>query len=185
MDEPDTDLTADMLIWASEYLEQTGYRHYEISNWCRADSGRDYRSKHNIQYWENDEYLGFGVGAFSYWRGLRIGNPNTIKEYFAQVQMLKNGDNVGVFSDEGHSTEMELMQDEMMLRLRLLEDGVDLSYFIQKFGVDPQLVFQKQIAKLLTVGLIEYIDSPKPAIRLTKRGFMLGNQVFMEFVGKD
>jgi oxygen-independent coproporphyrinogen III oxidase len=185
VDEQDTDLTADMLIWASEYLEQTGYRHYEISNWCRADSVREYRSQHNTQYWENDEYLGFGVGAFSYWRGLRIGNQNTIKDYFAQVQMLKNGGEVGIFSDERHSTEMELMQDEMMLRLRLLEDGVDLSYFIQKFGIDPQLVFQKQIAKLLTVGLIEYIDSPKPAIRLTKRGFMLGNQVFMEFVGKD
>jgi oxygen-independent coproporphyrinogen-3 oxidase len=67
LQEPDEDLSADMLEWAISRLDKAGYEQYEVSNWCRVDSnGKKWQSDHNIQYWLNEEYLGFGAGAHSF-----------------------------------------------------------------------------------------------------------------------
>lgn len=186
VEEPDPDLAADQLTWSCTYLEQVGYHHYEISNWCKVKERCDYRSKHNLQYWKNDEYLGFGVGAFSYWRGLRIGNPDTLAKYYEHVHKLHNGEfNTGIFSPVDAAIVYEQMQDEMLLRLRMLDMGIDPDAFFQKFGVDARILFKDKINNLLDRGLLEWTNSNPPRLILTQRGFMLGNQVFMEFVGED
>ncbi len=187
VEEPDPDLAADQLTWSCTYLEQVGYHHYEISNWCKVKERCDYRSKHNLQYWKNDEYLGFGVGAFSYWRGLRIGNPNTLANYYEHVHKLHNGEfSTGIFSPVDAAIVYEQMQDEMLLRLRMLDMGMDPDAFFQKFGVDAQNRLQRQDQQSSGSWFIEWINFPNPPrLILTQRGFMLGNQVFMEFVGED
>ena len=78
----------------------------------------------------------------------------------------------------------EQMQDEMMLRFRLIEEGVDLIHFEQKFDESAEALFAVQINSLLDKGLIEYA-SGRRKLRLTQRGILMGNQVFMEFVGQD
>jgi len=72
--EIDDDVAADMYEWASLALDKADYTQYEISNWCRNAETRDFRSVHNLQYWHNQPYLGFGAGAhsFSIISGLKI-----------------------------------------------------------------------------------------------------------------
>jgi len=69
----DDDADADMYEFAIHYLKKNGYHHYEISNFSRA-SKPGFECKHNINYWKNGEYLGFGLGAVSYIKGKRIKN---------------------------------------------------------------------------------------------------------------
>ena len=78
---PDDDLAAEMYVLAEETLAEAGYVHYEISNWARP--GRQCR--HNLTYWRNQPYLGFGAGAHSYFRGVRWWNVSSPEEYIARL----------------------------------------------------------------------------------------------------
>ena len=71
----DEDSSADMFELAMEELPKAGFRHYEISNWAKVKSdGVDYRCQHNLQYWRNEEYYGFGAGAHGYIHDMRVAN---------------------------------------------------------------------------------------------------------------
>lgn len=84
--EPDPDLAGEMLEWAMNRLDVTGYSQYEISNWAwTKDENIDYRSRHNMQYWLNQPYLGFGAGAHGYYDGLRVANVRTIPLYIQKM----------------------------------------------------------------------------------------------------
>ena len=185
--EPDPDLAGEMLEWAMIRLEKDGFQQYEISNWARKGDGRrDFRSKHNMQYWLNRWYLGLGVGAHEYYDELRVANVKTIPEY---VQKMSQVDQWKELYRPAAETVVEIpvyeqMQDEMMIRFRLVEDGVDLIQFEKKFRESAQALFAVQIKSLLDKGLIEY-GSGRRKLRLTQRGILMGNQVFMEFVGQD
>ncbi len=70
-----------------------------------------------------------------------------------------------------------------MLRLRLIDEGVSANGFYEKFGLDLVDVFGKQVTDLLHQGLIKWNEGEGSTLALTERGIMLGNQVFMQFVG--
>ena len=81
------------------------------------------------------------------------------------------------------------MQETMMLGLRLTQEGVSAEAFRRRFGQDLMAVFGKEINELVGLGLLEWVTRPSPArerggfeVRLTRRGRLLGNQVFMRFV---
>ncbi len=78
---PDPDLAADMYEWASDYLEGQGYEQYEISNWARPG----FQCRHNLQYWRNQPYLGFGAGAHGCANDMRISNVLHIKTYLDRL----------------------------------------------------------------------------------------------------
>ena len=80
---------------------------------------------------------------------------------------------------------LERMQDEMMLRLRLIDEGVSSAGFRSKFGIDMTEIFGEQIAELIGKDLLQWKNGDGSTLVLTKRGILLGNQVFMEFVGND
>jgi oxygen-independent coproporphyrinogen III oxidase len=183
---PDPDIAADMLGWSCDYLEEQGYSHYEISNWARRQAHHDLRAWHNLQYWRNEYYYGFGVGAHSYIDGIRSANGDSIPEYIQQIKGIThlNVPELSISQKEPVDRK-ERMQDEMMLGLRLLQDGVNYKRFFEKFGVAPADVFGEQIRQLIRDGLLEEMETPQKLIRLTRRGMFLGNQVFMQFVGED
>ncbi len=185
--EPDPDLAGEMLEWAMTRLAKTGYEQYEISNWAWLSThDRDYRSKHNLQYWLNERYFGFGAGAHEYYDGLRVANVRTIPAYIQKMNQSREWKEAYRPAAETwiEIPVFEQMQDEMMLRFRLIEEGVDLALFISKFGVGAEDIFGKKIKSLQEKGLIE-IDLIRNRLRLTRRGILMGNQVFMEFVGDD
>lgn len=180
---PDDDLAADMFDFACDRLDKAGYDHYEISNWGFGPIGESKTCRHNLQYWRNLPYLGLGAGAHGYAAGVRTANIRGVKGYIQQVNS-----NPGLGYPAGPAVETALhvdtwtaMQEHMMVGLRLIDEGVSDSRFRKRFGVTLQQAFQSQIARLEKVGLLEW-SGEGDILRLTRRGWLLGNQVFSEFI---
>jgi oxygen-independent coproporphyrinogen III oxidase len=178
---PDPDAAADMYDWASETFHAAGYEQYEISNW--ALPGRECR--HNLQYWRTLPYLGLGAGAHGYANGHRYSNVLRIKTYIDRLM------NVGVpaSSQEFPLTPATVnyhrqslqddMNETMMTGLRLTREGVGNADFHARFGQELKTVYGSEVRELTRLGLLEWQTDH---LRLTSRGRLLGNQVFMHFV---
>ena len=189
---PDPDLAAEMYEWAADYLEGQGYEQYEISNWSKPG----FQCKHNLQYWRNRPYLGFGAGAHGYAGGYRYSNVLRIKTYVERLTKPESRVSNLAFPLPPSTVNRQLitpqveMQETMITGLRLTREGVSATTFRDRFGRDLVEVFGKEINELVGLGLLEWAH-PSPCgigaggevLRLTKRGRLLGNQVFMRFVG--
>jgi oxygen-independent coproporphyrinogen-3 oxidase len=178
---PDPDLAAEQYEWTMEFLAAQGYEQYEISNW--ALPGRECR--HNLQYWRSLDYLGLGAGAHGFAGGYRYSNVLRIKTYIERCtnsQFLNFPFPLSPATVNQHrNTPCDDMQETMMTGLRLTVEGISAEGFHQRFGVALQDVFGDEIRRLVKVGLLEWAGD---ILRLTERGRLLGNQVFMEFVGQ-
>ena len=174
---PDSDLAADMYVWASEFLAQNGYIQYEISNWAKA--GRACR--HNLQYWRNLPYFGFGAGAHGYIDRIRYANVLSIPAYLRRLQKPSSRFPAAVSRKE--ISRREAMQETMMLGLRLTEEGVAEDAFAARYGETMSAVFSAEIEELLALGLVEWAGEPKKRrLRLSPHAYFLSNQVFRRFV---
>lgn len=180
---PDDDLAADMYELAIDRLASAGYEHYEISNWCLPNM----QSRHNLGYWHNSAYLGIGPGAHSNLDDARFWNVKTPRAYTEAIRRSAwvseiNSTHIaeGRLAIEGvETTSIEMqMSETMMLGLRLRE-GVSIAEFEHRFNADPLDVWACEIESLLALRLIKH-DSGR--LRLTRRGRLLGNEVFQKFV---
>ena len=189
--EPDPDLAADMYELANDKLMGQGYEQYEISNWARRDAGGNFMAcEHNLQYWRNLPYLGCGAGGHGYAGGKRTENELNPMKY---IQLLTTPIETSSrqrfsfpltpaaikFSEINRELEMK---ETMMMGLRLTEEGVSRAAFTNRFGVDLEIAFQKEIEQLIRLGLLEWEVTEGDRLRLTSHGRLLGNQVFVEFV---
>lgn len=181
---PDGDFAADCYEVARELLAKAGYVHYEISNWAKpTEIGHNF-CRHNMQYWKNREYIGIGAGAHGFVGGLRLSNvmhpAHYIHKLIAPIQ------NAFPFTPATVNVQRvdreEEMRDTVLLGLRLIQDGVGEEDFYQRFGIRLSDVFAEEIARLLTKGLVEWVKTDQPRLRLTRFGQLLGNQAFLEFV---
>ncbi len=167
---PGEDTEAEMYSLLMEQMQLAGFQQYEISNFALPG----YESKHNLTYWNNEEYYGFGAGSHSYVGGERIANHGPLKKY---MEPIWNGT---LPSHNIHKVENnEKWEEEMFLGLRKIE-GISIDHFIQKFGVDPLSLFKEEIDSLQSRDLIVLQDNK---IALTKKGRFLGNEVFQSFIG--
>lgn len=158
-----------MYSYAMKVLKQNGWHQYEISNFCFAN----HESLHNKIYWHNDDYYGFGAGAHAHFGNVRIQNKQVINDY---IHDLEN-DEMPILKNH-FLTLQEQIEEEMFLGLRL-NQGVDLKKSSQKLCIDLLQLYQKQIKKLMTEGLIEYKNE---RIFLTENGRYIANDVFSEFL---
>lgn len=198
---PDPDLAADMYALSEEMLEGAGYEHYEISNWAKPG----HACRHNLTYWLNRPYLGFGAGAHSSWGGYRFSDVRLPREYVQKVEELSRArpflepvERTGVPSTSSGNARGEgairarspiamlesishrlAMAESMMLELRLGQ-GLDLAGFAQRYGVDVHSIHEREITDLMEVGLLQQQDGH---LRLTPRGRLLANEVFVRFLG--
>lgn len=190
---PDPDLAAEMYEWAEEFLTGLGYIQYEISNW--ALPGQE--SRHNLQYWRNLPYFGFGAGAHGSINGLRYSNVLRIKTYIDRLSAqesahpLPSADNPirasvpssvasPALVNQTRPSPRQSMQETMMLGLRLVQEGVSDADFRARFGVGISEAFPREVADLLHLNLLEWQNG---ALRLTPHARLIGNQVFIRFVG--
>ncbi|PEY64141.1 coproporphyrinogen III oxidase [Bacillus cereus] len=166
---PGEDREAKMYEIVMDEMEKHGYNQYEISNFSKGDS----KSRHNLTYWNNEEYYGFGAGAHSYVNGERIQNVGPLKQYFNKI------DETGFpYLDVHKVTEKERMEEELFLGLRKTK-GVSKTAFRNKFNVEMDQVFAKQLQSNQEQGLLEEEDGH---VRLTRKGKLLGNEVFQSFL---
>ncbi len=165
---PGDDEVADMYEAICERLAQAGYEQYEISNWTRGKP-----CAHNLVYWHDRRYLAFGPGAHGYWADRRYRVVLGPQDYIDRVRC---GEAV-VDEQEDISPEVE-MGEFMMLGLRLNE-GVSRAEFYRRFRTPVECVYGREIAELVGLGLLE---ADHDRLRLTARGRLLGNEVFMRFI---
>ncbi|MCB2203033.1 radical SAM family heme chaperone HemW [bacterium] len=181
----DQDLEAEMYEHAMSVLKTAGFEHYETSNWARKDKSRDFKCRHNLQYWHNQPYIGIGAGAHGYINNIRTENVHSLVRYLKLMEAKDQPTLPFPTTPATQHTEsidrLTQMKDQVMLGLRLVSEGVDGSAFASRFGEDMEVVFASEIEKLSRNGLVEWVGDKK-ALRLTRRGVMLANQAFMEFV---
>lgn len=142
---------------------------YEISNF--AVSG--YECKHNLKYWEQEEYIGFGPSAHSFLHNKRYSNPSDILSFCNDA----DNSNFNRTIQEVLSYD-DLMFEYIMLNLRLTK-GMDINVFNERFALDFKLKYEKQIEYLMNNNLVELDDEN---IRLTNRGMDVSNYVFQQFM---
>lgn len=189
---PDPDLAADMYEWASEYLAANGFIQYEISNWAKANSAlhpSSFECRHNLQYWRALPYLGLGAGAHGYANGYRYSNALRIKTY---IERLTNNASLTLYEfpltpaavNHHRQTLQDEMSEFMLNGLRLTREGVSPTTFRARFGCDLREAFGREIEELVQLGLLQTSEVSKTSevLRLTARGRLLGNQVFLRFV---
>jgi len=162
---PSEDEMAEFYEMAQEALGETGYRHYEISNWAKPG----FESKHNLKYWRRQPYLGFGAGAHSFSGRQRWANAHDAAEY---VSAIERG-SVPVEQLETVTAEMAL-EEELFLGLRQL-DGIDMGRIEQEYGV----TLGERFAPLAEAGLVEQHGS---VVRLAEEKLSVSNEVFVELM---
>ena len=168
----DEDIERRMYWETNNLFRRYGYNHYEISNYSKSG----YESKHNVNCWKQEEYIGFGLNAHSYFNGKRYTNTPDIDEYIKNINAKKYSKNVIV--EEENREKEQIMKEYMMLSLRRIE-GVSISEFQRKFATNPLFYFSIQMDALQKKELIE-VDLDN--IKLTKKGLDFANIVFQEFV---
>lgn len=168
---PDEDLERNMYWYVKNTLELNGYNHYEISNFAKL--GKE--SRHNLNCWNQEEYIGFGVAAHSYLNGIRFSNTINVEEYIQHLENNRKEENIQI--EESQSLE-DKKNEFMMLGFRKIQ-GVDIARFKEKFIDNPIFLYRENLNKLVEEGLIE-VDLNH--IKLTNKGIDLANLVFEEFV---
>ena len=159
---PDEEADRKMYYNAVDLLKEKGYCHYEISNFALEG----FECKHNIKYWQRDNYLGFGCGASGMYNNVRYQNTYDVAEY------IKNN----VVCEEILTTE-DAIAEHIFLGLRMVE-GFNLEHFKNLYNVDFRKKYKEQIRKFTDLGLLEVGEN----CRLTKEGLSVSNSVMCEFI---
>jgi oxygen-independent coproporphyrinogen-3 oxidase len=165
---PDEDAEA-MYLTAMERLEAAGFAQYEISN--VAKPGR--QSRHNLKYWRDGEWIGFGCGAHSTRDGVRWKNVSATEDYIRRVQQREPTQ-----IDERRMPDDERLGDALFTGLRLNE-GVDLAAIDRRYGVDVWARFGPDLERFLDAGWLKHEGT---RLWLTRRGMLLAHEVMAVFV---
>ena len=160
---------AEMYEAALAMLDADGYQQYEISNVCRA--GRE--SRHNLKYWTDGEWLGFGPGAHSTSAGMRWRNIASTGDYIQKI-----GAGAPVVAERRTLSNDERLGDALFTGLRL-NDGIDLKILSRRYGVDVWERFGERLMPYLDAGILLRQDN---RLRLTRPGMLVANEVMSVFV---
>lgn len=165
----DEDEEYEMRNYINKKLNLAGFNKYEISNYAK----NGYESKHNLVYWNQEEYLGLGLNSSSYINGTRYKNISDINEY---INNIANNKEISVVEEE--QDKLLTMKEYVMLNLRK-KDGINISKFKRKFDTDIYKLFNSEFKELENLKLI---NCSKDSITLTSRGEEVANQVFEKFI---
>lgn len=156
------DIDYDMYKYIEDVLEKNNYIHYEISNYAKDG----YQSKHNLVYWNNEEYYGFGLSSTSYINNKRITNTKNLRNYL-------NGEYLDTSVYEDKDIRME---NEIMLGLRKF-DGIDLDRFKEKFNVSLEDIYN--IDNLISEG---YLVKEDNYIKINKKYMYISNEIIVRIL---
>lgn len=153
-------IEAEMYESVMELLEKNGYDHYEISNYSR----QGFECKHNLKYWNAEEYAGFGPSAHSYINGERWWNVSSLSSYLSEL-----GESKLPVSAKETLTRTQFLDEFVLLHLR--QGKLDAGELKRRFSVilDPDLVAALQAAGYCTLT--------HDSLRLTRRGFIVSDEI--------
>jgi len=165
---PDDDVAA-MYLTAFDRVESAGYEQYEISNACRP--GRE--SRHNLKYWTDQEWLGFGCGAHSTRDGVRWKNVAATEEYIARVDAGES-----IATEIRRLSPNERVGEALFTGLRLTR-GVDLDWIRTRYGTEVWSRYGAELQPFVDAGILL---REGPRLRLTRQGMLLAHEVMAVFV---
>jgi oxygen-independent coproporphyrinogen-3 oxidase len=166
---PPEDVAVAMLEDIQQTLSGAGYERYEISNYARP--GRQCR--HNINYWQNNSYLGLGAGAVSYFDGFRVTNVSDPDRYISLVEEA-------IFPfEEGECLSREASFRETVIMGLRMTAGISCHTLEKRFGLTPDQYYGKILKRCIDQGLVVL---EKDSLRLTEKGLPVANQVLAQLV---
>lgn len=173
---PDEETERSMYFTAVGLLEKAGYHQYEISNFAR----RGYSCRHNLKYWNCDEYLGFGPAAHSYFGGKRFSLKKDLNLYMDSFDPETSVDTplVDEYIDIPYPSRVA---EYVMLRFRLTA-GISLEAFRKKFGRDFEEMYLEKLAPYLKSGHV--IRTPK-GYAFSPEGMYVSNYILARVVDFD
>lgn len=157
---PDETTTADLYLFALEYLKENRFNQYEISNFSKSG----YESKHNLKYWNLDEYIGIGPAAHSFLNGKRF-------YYERNIENFKNN----IIIDDGNGATKE---EYIMLQLRLAT-GLDYKKYKEVFGEDLSKDFLNKVNKYIESG---FMVRKNCSVSFTPKGFLVSNSIISDLI---
>lgn len=166
---PQEEETVKMFEMAKQVLDSNGFLHYEISNWSKDTNGNNRQAKHNLAYWKNHDYIGVGVSAASYHNKARYTNTKDLSEYlktdFKRKYIVQ--------------TQKEEIEETVFMSLRLLNEGLNKKSFLDRFGVNFDDYYFKEIKNLKSRKMIE--DNLQN-IKIAKDAIFVSNEIFEAFI---
>ena len=153
-----------MYLAACEFLETNGYKQYEISNFAVPG----YESQHNLNYWNNNTYYGFGVASHGYVDGFRYYNISDIDIYMQNPAQSE-------FAH--HVTEKERLEEEIFLGLRK-SGGINIDTINGKYNID----FLSKYKNILQKYTPEFLLLDSGNLHFTRKGFLLSTPILSEFL---
>lgn len=157
---PDDDEAADMYEYLCELMREYGYEHYEISNFCKSG----YESRHNLKYWHDEEYIGFGPSAHSFFGGKRFYCPRNMQK-FRNDEIVSDGSGGDI-------------EEFIMLGLRLSE-GITNERFHMRFGINIPSEYINRAKRFEKAGLVTVTEN---GFSLTEQGFMVSNALISQIL---
>jgi len=166
---PDDDMQADMYLLSIEETEKKGFKHYEISNFAKVG----YESKHNLNYWNEESYYGFGVAAHGFVDDVRYSNYCKIEEYIDSPTSHEFGKFL---------TEKEQLEETIFLGFRKAE-GINIQKINKKYNIDFEEKYKNIISKYTETGHLTKTNTGyKLSDNENTNGFLVSNIILSEFI---
>ena len=156
------DIDYDMYKYIEDALEKNNYIHYEISNYAK----NGYQSKHNLVYWNNEEYYGFGLSSTSYINNYRMNNVKNLSKYLDGIYL----------KDKDYEEEDIRIENEIMLGLRKIE-GINLKIFREKYNKDLEDIYN--IDYLLGDS---YLIKKNNYLSINKKYMYISNEIIVRII---
>ena len=166
---PDEESQLDMLKKTINFLDNNGYKHYEISNFAK----KGYRCRHNVNYWKNLPYVGIGAGAVSYLNGRRTSN---IRDILSYIERIEAGRSAKTFGER--LTPRRRAAETLMMALRMTS-GIKEKNFTVRTGFTLRELYGDVIDRLCVLGLMGIRQG---RLYLTRKGVFVADSVMMEFL---
>ncbi len=169
---PDEETEYKLYLDAHRTLSDAGFEHYEVSNFAR----RGFRSRHNLRYWLDENYLGFGVAAHSYFNNQRYAYVSDMDAYIREMESPR--DMAGILSE---CTDIDVFTKEteyVMLRLRLFE-GLSLDAYKATFGRDFLAKYGKKLERYIAGG---FMRAKVGRIAFTVKGMYVSNYILSDLL---
>jgi oxygen-independent coproporphyrinogen-3 oxidase len=168
---PDDDKQAELYELTIEFFENAGYKHYEVSNFAKDG----FECRHNLKYWQYENYIGFGPSAHSFWINKRWWNVANLEKYVKAIN-----------SDKLPIANFEILNKEKMIEefiyLGLRSTGIDLKKFKNKFGFD--FLCLEIIDEINELKNLNFIVVEENFVKLTRKGFMLCDKIAVDIISK-
>ena len=169
---PDEDTVLLMLEKTQQALKQAGFDRYEISNYAKPR----YQCRHNINYWQNGEYIGLGAGAVAFLNGTRYTAIADADQFCERLECLSNGQDV--WAEKEQLDREAAFRETVITGLRMIA-GVSLVELTDRFDMKAEIYYSETLHRVIRQGLLHIVQD---RLQLTPQGMLLANTVMAELV---